>query len=108
MGMSRILQGIMRYRETHRAGMVKQFKVVRDDPHPKQYFSPAWTAECCQQGLRKQMLETCLLGNKNAGICTHANLCGHEEITTEPAALELVALSMAFVTLLGCGHSDCK
>ena len=31
--MEKILLGIMRYRESVRDGMVKQFRVVKNDPH---------------------------------------------------------------------------
>lgn len=33
--MDRILRGIMRYRNTTRASMVKEFEQVRDNPTPK-------------------------------------------------------------------------
>ncbi|XP_033226531.1 beta carbonic anhydrase 1 isoform X6 [Belonocnema kinseyi] len=36
--MDRILKGVMKYRNCHREGMVKQFQKVRDHPEPKAVF----------------------------------------------------------------------
>jgi len=36
--MERILRGIMRYRNTTRADMVREFQKVRDNPEPKAVF----------------------------------------------------------------------
>ena len=46
---------------------------------------------------------------RNAGnLVPHANLSGHEEITTEPAALELGCVINGIKHVIVCGHSDCK
>ncbi|MCL4149277.1 UNVERIFIED_CONTAM: hypothetical protein GTU68_065808 [Idotea baltica] len=46
---------------------------------------------------------------RNAGnLVPHSTLCGHEEITTEPAALELGCVINGIKHVIVCGHSDCK
>lgn len=38
--MDRILRGIMKYRQCHREGMVKQFEQVRDNPEVSLHYVP--------------------------------------------------------------------
>ncbi|RXG52240.1 Beta carbonic anhydrase 1 [Armadillidium vulgare] len=46
---------------------------------------------------------------RNAGnLVPHSTLCGYEEITTEPAALELGCVINGIKHVIVCGHSDCK
>lgn len=43
--MDRIIKGIMKYRQCHREGMVKQFKQVKD--HPEVSFYNYFSMLCC-------------------------------------------------------------
>ncbi|XP_027239041.1 beta carbonic anhydrase 1 isoform X2 [Penaeus vannamei] len=108
MGMSRILQGIMRYRETYRAGMVKQFEIVRDDPHPKAVFFSCMDSRMLPTRFTQTNVGDMFIVRNAGNLVPHANLCGHEEITTEPAALELGCVINGIRHVIVCGHSDCK
>jgi len=106
--MEKILRGIMKYRHTCRDDMVKQFKVVRNNPKPSAVFFTCMDSRM----LPTRFTQTCV-GDmfivRNAGnLVPHSHLCDHEEITTEPAALELGCTVNGIKHIIVCGHSDCK
>ncbi|KAK4304263.1 hypothetical protein Pmani_023781 [Petrolisthes manimaculis] len=108
MGMNRILQGIMRYRQTYRESMVKQFEVVRDDPHPKAVFFTCIDSRMLPTRFTQTNIGDMFIVRNAGNLVPHANLSGHEEITTEPAALELGCVINGIKHVIVCGHSDCK
>ncbi|XP_066981376.1 beta carbonic anhydrase 1 [Macrobrachium rosenbergii] len=108
MGMSRILLGVMKYRQNYRAGMVKQFEVVRDDPHPKAVFFSCMDSRMLPTRFTQTNVGDMFIVRNAGNLVPHANLSGHEEITTEPAALELGCVINGIRHVIVCGHSDCK
>ncbi|XP_074658447.1 beta carbonic anhydrase 1-like [Tubulanus polymorphus] len=106
--MEKILKGILRYRQTYKAGMVKQFEKIRDNPQPKAL------AFCCMDSrvLPTRFTQTDV-GDmflvRNAGnLVPHHKHHGYTHITTEPAALELACVIGGIKHVIVCGHSDCK
>ncbi|KAF2359995.1 Carbonic anhydrase [Trinorchestia longiramus] len=108
MGIDKILLGVMRYRQTFRDGMVKQFKVVKNDPHPKALFFTCMDSRMLPTRFTQTNVGDMFIVRNAGNLVPHATLCGGEEITTEPAALELGCTINGIKHVIVCGHSDCK
>ncbi|KAA0191791.1 hypothetical protein HAZT_HAZT000895 [Hyalella azteca] len=108
MGIDKILQGVMKYRQTCRDGMVQQFKVVRNDPHPKAVFFTCMDSRMLPTRFTQTNVGDMFIVRNAGNLVPHAMLCGGEEITTEPAALELGCVINGIKHVIVCGHSDCK
>uniref|UniRef100_A0A2P2HYT1 Carbonic anhydrase n=1 Tax=Hirondellea gigas TaxID=1518452 RepID=A0A2P2HYT1_9CRUS len=108
MGIGKILQGVMRYNRTFKQGMVEQFKIVRNDPHPKALFFTCMDSRMLPTRFTQTNVGDMFIVRNAGNLIPHSNLCGHEEITTEPAALELGCVLNGIKHVIVCGHSDCK
>ncbi|XP_043670932.1 beta carbonic anhydrase 1 isoform X2 [Vespula pensylvanica] len=91
--MDRIIKGIMKYRQCHREGMVKQFQKVRDHPEPKAVFFTCMDSRM----IPTRFTET----NVGDMFVDELTMC-------EPAALELGCVVNDIKHIIVCGHSDCK
>jgi len=108
MGIDKILLGVMKYRNTYREGMVKQFKIVRNNPKPKAVFFTCMDSRMLPTRFTQTEVGDMFIVRNAGNLVPHSNLCGVEEITTEPAALELGCTMNAIKHVIVCGHSDCK
>ncbi|XP_035719796.1 beta carbonic anhydrase 1-like isoform X2 [Vespa mandarinia] len=91
--MDRIIKGIMKYRQCHREGMVKQFQKVKDHPEPKAVFFTCMDSRM----IPTRFTET----NVGDMFVDELTMC-------EPAALELGCVVNDIKHIIVCGHSDCK
>ncbi|CAJ0585443.1 unnamed protein product, partial [Mesorhabditis spiculigera] len=109
--MDRILRGVIKYRQTVRKDLVKQFEKIRDNPNPL-----AVMFTCMDSRMLPTRFTQAAVGDmfvvRNAGnIVPDAQNYGHHSevsVTTEPAALELAVKRGGIKHVLVCGHSDCK
>lgn len=130
--MERILRGIMRYRHTTRAEMVREFQKVRDNPEPKAVFFTCMDSRMIPTRFTWENLETswtfdslnwyktptlCFsdthVGDmfviRNAGnLVPHSQFFQDEHYSCEPAGLELGCVVNDIRHIIVCGHSDCK
>ncbi|CAI4226766.1 unnamed protein product [Auanema sp. JU1783] len=109
--MDKILRGVIKYRQTVRKDLVKQFKEIQDNPSPT-----AVMFTCMDSRMLPTRFTQSRVGDmfvvRNAGnmIPDSANYGFGSEVsvTTEPAALELAVKRGGIRHVLVCGHSDCK
>ncbi|CAJ0952829.1 unnamed protein product, partial [Mesorhabditis belari] len=112
MGLQRILNGVIRFRKTVRADLVKQFEKVRDDPHPTALFITCMDSRILPARFTQSQVGDMFVLRNSGNIVPHAQnygSAGYEvSITTEPAALELAVKRGKIKHVIVCGHSDCK
>jgi len=107
-GISKILQGIQKYRVTQQRIMLDQFQQVRDNPTPTAVFVTCVDSRV----LPTRFTQTCV-GDmfivRNAGnMLPHSSLVSKQATATEPAVLELACVMNNVKHVVVCGHSDCK
>ncbi|VDO63723.1 unnamed protein product [Heligmosomoides polygyrus] len=124
-GMQKILAGIIRFRQTVRKDLVKQFEKIRNNPAPTAVFFT-----CMDSRMLPARFTTSQVGDmfvvRNSGnmvphaehyglihgiwlACVFLGPAGYEvSVTTEPAALELAVKRGHIHHVIVCGHSDCK
>ncbi|VDO44040.1 hypothetical protein V3C99_010192 [Haemonchus contortus] len=111
-GMQKILSGVIRFRETVRADLVRQFEKIRDNPNPTAAFFT-----CMDSRMLPARFTSCNVGDmfvvRNSGNmvphAAHYGPSGYEvSVTTEPAALELAVKRGHINHVIVCGHADCK
>lgn len=106
--MNKILNGVLKYRRTFRKEMVEQFEVVKDDPHPKALFFTCMDSRMLPTRFTQTNVGDMFIVRNAGNLVPHSNLVGQDEITTEPAALELGCVINGIKHVIVCGHSDCK
>jgi len=107
-GITKMLEGIMKYRMTHQRNMLEQFKKVRDNPVPTAVF-----VTCVDSRMLPSRFTQTNVGDmfivRNAGnMVPHSSLVSGQATATEPAVLELACVMNSVKHVVICGHSDCK
>lgn len=108
LGITKMLEGIMKYRMTEQKNMVEQFKKVRDNPVPTAVF-----VTCVDSRMLPTRFTQTNVGDmfivRNAGnMVPHSSLVSGQATATEPAVLELACVMNSVKHVVICGHSDCK
>lgn len=106
--MDRILQGIMKYRQLGKKTMLEQFKVVRDNPHPKAVFFTCMDSRMIPTRFTETNVGDMFVVRNAGNIIPHSQHFLDELTTNEPAALELGCIVNDIRHIIVCGHSDCK
>ncbi|WKY04636.1 hypothetical protein Q1695_005556 [Nippostrongylus brasiliensis] len=111
-GMQRILAGIIRFRQTVRSDMVKQFEKIRDNPCPTAVFFTCMDSRMLPARFTSSQVGDMFVVRNSGNMIPHAahyGPSGYEvSVTTEPAALELAVTRGHIHHVIVCGHSDCK
>ncbi|KAI9576924.1 beta carbonic anhydrase 1 [Glossina fuscipes] len=106
--MERILRGIMRYRNTTREQMVKEFQRVRDNPEPKAVFFTCMDSRMIPTRYTDTHVGDMFVVRNAGNLIPHAHHFQDEHFSCEPAALELGCVVNDIRHIIVCGHSDCK
>ncbi|XP_018786492.1 PREDICTED: beta carbonic anhydrase 1 isoform X1 [Bactrocera latifrons] len=106
--MERILRGIMRYRNTTREQMVKEFQKVRDHPEPKAVFFTCMDSRMIPTRYTDTHVGDMFVVRNAGNVIPHAQHFQDEYFSCEPAALELGCIINDIRHIIVCGHSDCK
>ncbi|KAH8351163.1 hypothetical protein KR084_008502 [Drosophila pseudotakahashii] len=106
--MERILRGIMRYRNTTREQMVKEFQKVRDNPEPKAVFFTCMDSRMIPTRYTDTHVGDMFVVRNAGNLIPHAQHFQDEYFSCEPAALELGCVVNDIRHIIVCGHSDCK
>ncbi|XP_053960040.1 beta carbonic anhydrase 1 [Anastrepha ludens] len=106
--MERILRGIMRYRNTTREQMVKEFQKVRDHPEPKAVFFTCMDSRMIPTRYTDTHVGDMFVVRNAGNVIPHAQHFQDEYFSCEPAALELGCVVNDIRHIIVCGHSDCK
>ncbi|XP_074103280.1 carbonic anhydrase beta [Cotesia typhae] len=106
--MDRIIKGIMRYRQCHRKGMVKQFKQVKDHPEPKAVFFTCMDSRMIPTRFTETNVGDMFVVRNAGNVVPHSQHFVDELTMCEPAALELGCVVNDIRHIIVCGHSDCK
>uniref|UniRef100_A0A7I4Z052 Carbonic anhydrase n=1 Tax=Haemonchus contortus TaxID=6289 RepID=A0A7I4Z052_HAECO len=109
--MNRILRGVVKFRQTVRKELTKQFDDVGDHPKPM-----AVMFTCMDSRMLPTRFTQSNVGDmfvvRNAGNmipdAPHYGTSSDISVTTEPAALELAITRGGIRHIIVCGHSDCK
>jgi carbonic anhydrase len=111
-GLHKVLDGILRFRTTVRADLVKQFERVRDNPDPKAVFFTCMDSRMLPARFTQSQVGDMFVVRNSGNMIPHAKnygISGYEvSVTTEPAALELAVKRGKINHVIVCGHSDCK
>uniref|UniRef100_A0A1B0BFD9 carbonic anhydrase n=1 Tax=Glossina palpalis gambiensis TaxID=67801 RepID=A0A1B0BFD9_9MUSC len=91
--MERILRGIMRYRNTTREQMVKEFQRVRDNPEPKAVFFTCMDSRMIPTRYTDTHVGDMFVVRNAGNLIPHAHHFQDEHFSCEPAALELGCLT---------------
>jgi len=111
-GMKRIFRGILQYRKTVKAGLVEQFKRIRDNPQPTAVFFTCMDSRMLATRFTQAQVGDMFMVRNAGNIVPHATSYGNfgaeVSATTEPAAIELGCVRGGIRHVVVCGHSDCK
>ncbi|GMR49718.1 hypothetical protein PMAYCL1PPCAC_19913, partial [Pristionchus mayeri] len=111
-GLNKILNGVIRFRQTVRKDLVKQFEKIRDDPHPTAVFFTCMDSRMLPARFTQSQVGDMFVVRNSGNMIPHANNYGpvgyEVSVTTEPAALELAVKRGKINHVIVCGHSDCK
>ncbi|KAH7730640.1 CBN-BCA-2 protein [Aphelenchoides avenae] len=110
--MQKVLDGILKFRKTVRADLVKQFERVRDNPNPTAVFFTCMDSRILPARFTQAQVGDMFVVRNSGNMVPHAQnygISGYEvSVTTEPAALELAVKRGKIKHVIVCGHSDCK
>ncbi|CAB3409368.1 unnamed protein product [Caenorhabditis bovis] len=111
-GLQKILNGVIRFRQTVRNDLVKQFERIRDNPHPTAVFFTCMDSRMLPARITSSQVGDMFVVRNSGNMIPHANNYGSSgfevSVTTEPAALELAVKRGKINHVIVCGHSDCK
>ncbi|ETN68732.1 carbonate dehydratase [Necator americanus] len=119
-GLHKVLQGIIKFRQTARNELVKQFEHVRSNPNPTAVFFSCMDSRMLPARFTSSQVGDMFVVRNSGNMIPHANNyegmyrdvsgpAGFEvSVTTEPAALELAVKRGHINHVIVCGHSDCK
>ncbi|KAK5971175.1 hypothetical protein GCK32_001389 [Trichostrongylus colubriformis] len=111
-GMQRLLAGIIRFRDTVRNDLVKQFEKIRDNPSPTAAFFTCMDSRMLPARFTQSNVGDMFVVRNSGNMvphATHYGAAGYEvSVTTEPAALELAVKRGHIHHVIVCGHADCK
>lgn len=111
-GLQKILNGVIRFRQTVRKDLVKQFELIRDNPHPTAVFFTCMDSRMLPARITSSQVGDMFVVRNSGNMIPHANNYGPSgyevSVTTEPAALELAVKRGKINHVIVCGHSDCK
>uniref|UniRef100_T1IZQ6 Carbonic anhydrase n=1 Tax=Strigamia maritima TaxID=126957 RepID=T1IZQ6_STRMM len=107
-GIVKVLRGIIRYRHIFREKMVRQFQIIKDDPHPDAVFFTCIDSRMIPTRFTMTNVGDMLITRNAGNLIPHASSYDPNAITTEPAALELGCVINNIKDVIVCGHSDCK
>lgn len=107
-GIEKLIRGMVKYHATMKNDMLKQFRMVKDNPQPKAVmFSCMDSRVMVTRMLQADVGDVFLV--RNAGnLIPNKDSVGCDTITTEPVALEFGCILNDIRHILVCGHSDCK
>jgi len=107
--MSKILKGVLNYRQNLKAPMIKQLNQLQEAPSPPKavFFS------CIDSRLQPSAFTSTSPGDmfivRNAGnMVPHTSKLGGQVVSNEAAALDLGCGICGVRHVVVCGHSDCK
>ncbi|PAV81673.1 hypothetical protein WR25_17282 [Diploscapter pachys] len=111
-GLNKILEGVIRFRQTVRKDLVKQFERIRDNPNPTAVFFTCMDSRMLPARVTQSQVGDMFVVRNSGNMIPHARnygSAGYEvSVTTEPAALELAVKRGGINHVIVCGHSDCK
>ncbi|KAK6748314.1 hypothetical protein RB195_001126 [Necator americanus] len=111
-GLHKVLQGIIKFRQTARNELVKQFEHVRSNPNPTAVFFSCMDSRMLPARFTSSQVGDMFVVRNSGNMIPHANNYGpagfEVSVTTEPAALELAVKRGHINHVIVCGHSDCK
>ncbi|XP_014681778.1 PREDICTED: beta carbonic anhydrase 1-like [Priapulus caudatus] len=113
-GISRIMQGVLRYQSTRRADVARDVRALRENPghiHPEALY-----ITCMDSRLQPSMTTQTHVGDmyviRNSGnLVPHSDHCGEDlwkHPSCETAALDLCCVRSNVGNVIVTGHSDCK
>jgi len=106
--MSKILQGITKYRLNYQKNMVEQFKKVRDNPVPTAVFFSCVDSRVITSRFTQTQVGDMFIVRNAGNLVPHSSLVSPTSVATEPAVLELACVMNSVEHVVVCGHSDCK
>jgi len=111
-GLRKILHGVLKFRDTVRKDLVKQFEQVRNNPNPTAVFFTCMDSRILPARFTQAQVGDMFVVRNSGNMIPNAinyGPSGYEvSITTEPAALELAVKRGKIQHVIVCGHSDCK
>lgn len=111
-GLNKILNGVIRFRQTVRADMVKQFERIRNNPQPTALFITCMDSRMLPARFTSSSVGDMFVVRNSGNMVPRAadyGSAGYEvSVTTEPAALELAVKRGKIKHVIVCGHADCK
>ncbi|KAI0233246.1 Beta carbonic anhydrase 1 [Lamellibrachia satsuma] len=107
-GLDKLLKGVLKYRETIRTQMVKDFQRIREKPEPKAVMVSCIDSRVIMTRLLQSNVGDMLLVRNAGNLVPHSDTLRNDEVSTEVAALELGCVTTNIRHVVVCGHSDCK
>ncbi|KAI6175899.1 hypothetical protein M3Y97_00740700 [Aphelenchoides bicaudatus] len=106
-GLKNLLNGVLRFRATVRKDLVKQFEKVRNNPQPAAIFFTCMDSRILPARFVQAQVGDMFVVRNSANLIPNA-VNYENQVTTEPAALELAIKRGGIQHVIVCGHSDCK
>uniref|UniRef100_A0A0N5A3V6 Carbonic anhydrase n=1 Tax=Parastrongyloides trichosuri TaxID=131310 RepID=A0A0N5A3V6_PARTI len=111
-GLDNVLKGVLKFRQTIRKDLVKQFEQVRDNPQPTSLFFTCMDSRLLPSTITQSNVGDMFVVRNSGNMIPGAKNYGHVgyevSVNTEPAALELAVTRGKINHVIVCGHSDCK
>eukprot|EP00095_Tigriopus_kingsejongensis_P002934 maker-scaffold517_size150149-snap-gene-0.15 protein:Tk02934 transcript:maker-scaffold517_size150149-snap-gene-0.15-mRNA-1 annotation:"beta-carbonic anhydrase" len=107
-GIEKLFRGILKYRNTFKGNMVKQFKEVRDNPRPTAVFFTCVDSRMLPTRFTQTNVGDMFIVRNVGNMVPHAQNVDTSSTATEPATLELGCKINGIKHVVVCGHSDCK
>ncbi|CAD6198090.1 unnamed protein product [Caenorhabditis auriculariae] len=111
-GIHKIINGVIRFRQTVRQQLVTQFERIRDNPNPTAVFFTCMDSRMLPARITTSQVGDMFIVRNSGNMIPHAKNYGpagfEVSVTTEPAALELAVKRGKIKHVIVCGHSDCK
>jgi len=108
LGITKLLDGIMKYRMKHQRNMLEQFQRVRDNPAPTAVFITCVDSRVLPTRFTETNVGDMFIVRNAGNIVPHSSLVSSQAAATEPAVLELACVMNGVKHVVICGHSDCK
>ena len=108
LGITKLLDGIMKYRMKHQRNMLEQFQRVRDNPAPTAVFVTCVDSRVLPTRFTETNVGDMFIVRNAGNIVPHSSLVSSQAAATEPAVLELACVMNGVKHVVICGHSDCK
>ncbi|KAF1748068.1 hypothetical protein GCK72_024535 [Caenorhabditis remanei] len=109
--MNKILRGVIKYRQTIREDLVKQFEEIKNNPQPTSVMFTCMDSRMLPTRFTQSRVGDMFVVRNAGNMIPEAPTYGTSSevsVTTEPAALELAVKRGGIRHVVVCGHSDCK